>query len=120
MIDKIIKIPTREITIFFISYFFGQYPSLPARPGEVGLRTFDIFMRNVWAVPSIPTLKSWMYEAGLTDVHLLDVSRTTVEEQRSTEWMRFESLEQCLHPKDPSRTVEGHPAPARVALLATA
>jgi tRNA (mo5U34)-methyltransferase len=32
--------------------------------------------------------------------------------------MHFESLERCLAPGDPSRTVEGHPAPVRAVLLA--
>jgi tRNA (mo5U34)-methyltransferase len=34
--------------------------------------------------------------------------------------MRFESLAEALDPRDPTRTVEGHPAPRRAVLLARA
>jgi tRNA (mo5U34)-methyltransferase len=54
----------------------------------------------------------------LQDIRLLDLSPTTTAEQRSTPWMRFESLAEALDPQDPARTVEGHPAPLRAALLA--
>lgn len=77
-------------------------------------------MRNVWAVPGIRGLSAWLGEAGFRDVELLDVTATTTAEQRSTFWMRFESLEQALDPADPRLTVEGHPAPARALLMATA
>ena len=54
-----------------------------------------------------------MQEAGLEDVRCIDQTPTTIEEQRSTPWMRFQSLEHALDPIDPSRTIEGHPAPVR-------
>jgi tRNA (mo5U34)-methyltransferase len=41
-----------------------------------------------------------------------------VEEQRSTEWMQFESLRQSLDANDPSLTVEGLPAPRRAVFIA--
>ncbi len=75
-------------------------------------------MRNVWAVPTLDHLVAWMREAGLNDIELLDVTRTTVEEQRSTKWMRFESLRECLDPDNPDLTIEGYPAPVRAALVA--
>ena len=43
-----------------------------------------------------------------------------VDEQRSTEWMRFDSLASALDPNDSGRTVEGWPAPERALLLAEA
>ena len=46
--------------------------------------------------------------------------RTTTDEQRSTEWMTFESLAEALNPEDPEQTVEGWPAPRRVVLVAKA
>jgi tRNA (mo5U34)-methyltransferase len=49
---------------------------------------------------------------------LVSIKRTTVEEQRSTDWMRFESLEQALDPDDPYKTVEGYPAPVRAVMIA--
>lgn len=72
-------------------------------------------MRNVHAVPSLPVLLDWIDQSGLSNARVLDVSRTSVEEQRSTEWMTFESLNECLD--NPLTTVEGHPAPFRAALL---
>jgi tRNA (mo5U34)-methyltransferase len=75
-------------------------------------------MRNVHAVPSVARLRAWLARAGLEEVIVLDVTRTTIEEQRSTQWMRFESLAECLDPRDPARSIEGHPAPVRAALLA--
>ena len=74
-------------------------------------------MRNVHAIPSLTVLHEWLEQAGLRDVQVLDVSRTTVAEQRSTNWMTFESLQECLDPGNPLRTVEGYPAPVRAALL---
>ncbi|MEB0156041.1 DUF1698 domain-containing protein, partial [Pseudomonas sp. CCC4.3] len=64
-------------------------------------------MRNVWYMPSVPALELWLRRAGVVDVHSVDVSTTTVEEQRGTEWMRFQSLSDYLDPGDHSSTVEG-------------
>jgi tRNA (mo5U34)-methyltransferase len=74
-------------------------------------------MRNVWFLPSVPALELWLRRAGFVDVHCVDVSTTTVEEQRSTEWMRFQSLSDYLDPADHSRTVEGLPAPMRAVIV---
>ncbi len=70
-------------------------------------------MRNVWCIPNLSALEQWMLEAGFTDVTVVNVSETSTEEQRSTPWMRFESLQHSLDPNDLSRTVEGHPRPLR-------
>ncbi len=75
-------------------------------------------MRNVWFLPSVPALERWLRRAGFVDVRCVDVSVTSVEEQRSTEWMRFQSLPDFLDPTDPNRTVEGLPAPRRAVLIA--
>jgi len=74
-------------------------------------------MRNVHAIPTLAVLGDWLTQAGLSDAQVIDVSKTTTDEQRSTDWMTFESLRECLDEKDPSLTVEGHPAPVRAALL---
>ena len=60
----------------------------------------------------------WLAGAGFTDGRVVDITRTTLDEQRSTEWMRFESLREALDPRDPLRTVEGHPAPVRAIVIA--
>ena len=43
----------------------------------------------------------------------------TNEEQRVTEWSGNQSLDDFLDPQDKSKTIEGHPAPRRVAILAS-
>ena len=75
-------------------------------------------MRNVWFIPTVAELERWLARCGLRDIRCVDEGPTTPEEQRSTDWMRFESLAQSLDPADPTRTVEGHPAPRRAVLLA--
>jgi tRNA (mo5U34)-methyltransferase len=77
-------------------------------------------MRNVWAIPSQGVLLDWLEQAAYTDLQVLDVTQTTTAEQRSTAWMRFDSLEQALDPKDSSLTREGYPAPRRAMLIARA
>ena len=77
-------------------------------------------MRNVWAVPGTERLLTWVKQAGFGKVEVADVSPTTTSEQRSTDWMRFESLEQSLDREDSSRTVEDLPAPIRAVVIARA
>jgi tRNA (mo5U34)-methyltransferase len=75
-------------------------------------------MRNVWAIPGTKRLLNWVDRAGFRSAKLLDVTPTTVLEQKTTDWMRFESLEQALDPSDRSMTVEGLPAPVRAIVIA--
>lgn len=75
-------------------------------------------MRNVWFIPTVATLESWLRKVGYRHIRLLDVSPTTTAEQRTTPWMRFHSLANFLDPTDLSKTVEGHPAPVRVVVSA--
>lgn len=75
-------------------------------------------MRNVHVVPTPARLMAWLSEAGFAAVRLADLTPTTPAEQRSTGWMRFQSLADALDPDDPTRTVEGHPAPLRAVVVA--
>ncbi|RMH60095.1 MAG: tRNA 5-methoxyuridine(34)/uridine 5-oxyacetic acid(34) synthase CmoB [Zetaproteobacteria bacterium] len=75
-------------------------------------------MRNVWFIPSVPMLEIWLKRCGFRDIQCIDISPTTPAEQRRTPWMRFESLAEFLDADDPSRTVEGYPAPRRAILFA--
>ena len=77
-------------------------------------------MRNVWLLPTRTELSTWLRRSGFKDIEIIDTSVTTVAEQRSTEWMKFESLAEALVPDDPLQTVEGWPAPHRVVVLANA
>jgi len=75
-------------------------------------------MRNVWFLPSCETLISWMQRCGFINCRVIDVSITTIEEQRSTEWMNFHSLKDFLDQDNPELTSEGLPAPKRAIILA--
>jgi tRNA (mo5U34)-methyltransferase len=70
-------------------------------------------MRNVWNIPTVSLTKKWLRECGFKNVKCIDVSKTTFEEQRKTEWMQYESLKDFLSPTDQNLTIEGEPAPVR-------
>ena len=73
-------------------------------------------MRNVWHLPTISALTKWLQDANYADIRVIDVSTTTIAEQRATDWMPFESLSEALDAKDPSLTIEGYPAPTRAVI----
>jgi tRNA (mo5U34)-methyltransferase len=75
-------------------------------------------MKNVWFIPSCMALAAWLEESGFENIRLLDVTTTTPEEQRATEWSGEVSLQDFLDPNDTSKTVEGYPAPTRAVMLA--
>ena len=75
-------------------------------------------MGNVHCVPSAARLLAWLAESGYGAARVVDVAVTTSQEQRSTEWMTFESLAAGLDPRDSTRTIEGHPAPRRALVIA--
>ena len=77
-------------------------------------------MPNVWFLPSADSLISWMRKIGLRNPRMVDQCKTTTEEQRSTDWMTFDSLETFLDPEDPNKTIEGYPAPIRAVFVAEA
>ncbi len=62
-------------------------------------------MPNVWFLPSCDTMIEWLRKPVFKNIRLLNVSTTTVEEQRTTEWMTFESLSEALDKNDPSTTI---------------
>lgn len=75
-------------------------------------------MANVWFIPSTSMLELMLRRAGFIDVMTVDVNITSLEEQRATRWMQFQSLKDYLDPKDRTKTIEGYPAPARATLTA--
>jgi tRNA (mo5U34)-methyltransferase len=77
-------------------------------------------MRNVWHLPTVSRLCGWLGSAGFGSIRVVDVTVTTVREQRPTEWMTFESLAHALDPEDPALTIEGLPAPTRALVVANA
>lgn len=76
-------------------------------------------MKNVWLLPTLTELTTWLRRTGYRNIEILDVTITTNDEQRSTDWMTFESLDASLDPEDPGKTVEGWPAPRRVIVTAS-
>ncbi len=77
-------------------------------------------MRNVFFIPDLSAMAAWLSRAGFSDIRCVDVTETTLEEQRKTDWIQTESLDDFLDPDDPSKTVEGYPAPVRAIFMATA
>jgi len=75
-------------------------------------------MRNVWFLPSCDTLLRWLDRTGFRNARVVDVSETSTDEQRSTDWMRFNSLQDFLDPDDPGKTIEGYPGPKRATIIA--
>ena len=75
-------------------------------------------MRNVYFIPSVPTMINWLYKCGFSDVKMVDKSVTSLDEQRKTEWMTSDSLADFLDPNDSSKTIEGYPAPMRAVFIA--
>jgi tRNA (mo5U34)-methyltransferase len=75
-------------------------------------------MRNVWIIPSVELLRAWLNKAGFVNIKVVDITMTTIQEQRQTEWMTRYSLEQALNPKDHSLTIEGYQAPLRATVIA--
>ncbi len=75
-------------------------------------------MRNVWSVPTLPLLISQLKAAGFRHIRCVDITRTTVAEQRKTDWMTFNSLADALDETNLHLTREGHPGPLRAVLIA--
>ncbi|RTR00765.1 tRNA 5-methoxyuridine(34)/uridine 5-oxyacetic acid(34) synthase CmoB [Halomonas nitroreducens] len=75
-------------------------------------------MPNVFFLPSSAALCGWLERSGFENVRVVDEADTTLDEQRATDWMTFQSLADFLAPSDPSRTREGHPAPRRAVVIA--
>jgi tRNA (mo5U34)-methyltransferase len=73
---------------------------------------------NVYFIPTVRALENWCYRAGFDTVEVLAIRTTDTREQRKTDWIATQSLEDFLDPTDPTRTVEGYPAPKRVYIKA--
>lgn len=77
-------------------------------------------MRNVWFLPSCDTLLLWARRAGFKNPRIVEKNVTSLDEQRSTDWMQYQSLTDFLGNDDKSKTIEGYPAPLRATLIAEA
>ncbi len=77
-------------------------------------------MGNIFFIPTVNCLTHWLARCGFGEIRCVDISKTTPEEQRRTDWIDTLSLSDFLDPNDPSKTVEGYPAPVRAMAVATA
>lgn len=75
-------------------------------------------MANVWFLPAVPMLETWLRRAGFVNVRTVDVNQTSTEEQRATDWMTFQSLKDFLDPADLNKSIEGYVAPTRATVIA--
>ena len=73
---------------------------------------------NIYFIPTINALKNWCYRAGFNEIEVLAVKKTDLNEQRKTEWINSQSLNDFLNPNNPNLTIEGYPAPKRVYIKA--
>jgi tRNA (mo5U34)-methyltransferase len=70
--------------------------------------------RGFYFLPTEPCLEQWVIRSNLKVETRTEPIPTTPEEQRRTGFRDGESLAAGLDEVDPSRTVEGYPAPQRV------
>jgi len=49
---------------------------------------------------------------------MVNTDVTALDEQRKTQWIDTESLQDFLDPEDPGKTIEGYPAPKRGIFIA--
>ncbi len=73
---------------------------------------------NVYFLPTVNCFKNWMSRAGFVDIELIEITTTDNKEQRVTNWTFEQSLTNFLDPEDPTKTIEGYPAPKRAYLKA--
>ena len=76
-------------------------------------------MRNVWFLPSCAAMCGWLERVGFNNIRVVNTDITALEEQRKTDWIDTESLQDFLDPNDNSKTIEGYPAPKRAIFIAT-
>ena len=76
-------------------------------------------MRNVFFIPTVKCLRTWLTRSGFDNIQCVDITPTTLAEQRKTMWIDSNSLETFLDPHDKNHTVEGYPAPIRAVVTAS-
>ncbi|WP_456470795.1 tRNA 5-methoxyuridine(34)/uridine 5-oxyacetic acid(34) synthase CmoB [Caminibacter sp.] len=69
-------------------------------------------MKNVYFIPTLKALYNWIEKAKFSNVEFIGKRYTTTYEQRKTEWIDGESLENFLS-KDETKTIEGYEPPLR-------
>ncbi len=94
-----------------------------AIPGDIPIALFPEHtyakVPGTWFVPTASCLHNWILRAGFGDIELFDNHPMSSKEQRSTDWMKFESYEDFIDKNNPTLTIEGYPAPRRIFFKAT-
>lgn len=73
--------------------------------------------RGFHTLPTRSCLEGWLRRAGYQSLRWSEPVATTPAEQRSTEWSTARSLADGISAEDPTRTIEGLPAPWRVIVV---
>ena len=73
---------------------------------------------NIYFIPTVNCFKNWLNRAGFKDIEVLEITTTDDKEQRVTPWTFGMSLDDFRDKGDPTKTIEGYPAPKRVYLKA--
>lgn len=74
--------------------------------------------RGFWWLPTRSCLVHWLQRSGFSSIDIFDDILLTSAEQRRSSHAPIDSLADFLDPDDPTRTVEGYPAPRRFYLRA--
>ena len=108
------SISTDKVTLFFETLIIDGEDDVALFPQGRYAQ-----MPNVYFIPTLSCLKNMMFRAGFKTIDVVSIDQTTSLEQRVTPWTYEQSLSDFLDSEDPSKTVEGYPAPMRVALVCT-
>ena len=75
-------------------------------------------MTNVWFLPTLTCFITWLERTKYIEIKVVSTQWGLNDEQRTTKWSGQKSLKGFLDPDDPSKTIEGHPAPKRFLITA--
>lgn len=70
--------------------------------------------KGIWFLPTASCLENWLIRSQFHSIEFFYSEQLSTEEQRTSEWAPIDSLEQFLDPNDPTKTIEGYPAPTRI------
>jgi tRNA (mo5U34)-methyltransferase len=73
---------------------------------------------GTYFVPTGACLLNWLRKAGFKNVKICGDYPMSINEQRRTDWMQFESYQDFIDPDNEHLTVEGYPAPHRIFMRA--
>lgn len=76
-------------------------------------------MKNIYFIPSKSALEVWLKKAGFKNIEIIKIMKTTTKEQRKTQWINTQSLEDFLDSNDSNKTIEGYPSPIRIYIKAS-